>query len=194
MISADRMPGAGQYQYASGFDGPFSMAAPLAGNRGGGGGGVIGGGGMTGGPPVGGLGGGFGGGFGQEPISPMQQPGGMQANLAALYAAMQQRQGPFAGGQFGMPQPPPFMPPQGGFQPPMIPHGMGMPQGMGQQMPQMGRPPMGQFGMPHPMQMPQQQGGYDSSGINPHGMYSGTFNQPQMPGGMALRNLGFGGR
>jgi hypothetical protein len=36
----------------------------------------------------------------------------------------------------------------------------------------------GSFGQP-------QQGGYDSSGINPHGMYNGTFGQhpmgPQMP-------------
>lgn len=28
--------------------------------------------------------------------------------------------------------------------------------------------------------IPQQQGGYDSSGINPHGMYNGTFGQHPM--------------
>lgn len=40
-------------------------------------------------------------------------------------------------------------------------------------------------GFPHRMMgqfhMPQQHGGYDSSGINPHGMYSGAFGQPPMP-------------
>lgn len=33
---------------------------------------------------------------------------------------------------------------------------------------------------PHPFNAPQA-GGYDSSGINPHGMYNGTFGQPQFP-------------
>lgn len=31
-----------------------------------------------------------------------------------------------------------------------------------------------------PLGQPQQGGGYDSSGINPHGMYSGTFGQHPM--------------
>lgn len=68
----------------------------------------------------------------------------------------------------------------------------GMPYGMPQG--------MGHFGMPIPT------GGYDSSGINPHGMYNGTFTpmtggalppmqMPASPGGFsAARNLGFGGR
>lgn len=55
-------------------------------------------------------------------------------------------------------------------------YGMGQRQGM----------PMAGYEQPHPYQG--QQGGYDSSGINPHGMYTGgqmpqqsTF--PQNPGG-----------
>jgi hypothetical protein len=82
--------------------------------------------------------------------------------------------------------------------------GLGIPYGM---------PSMGHFGQPIP------NGGYDSSGINPHGMYNGTFTpmtggglppssggfapmtggglppMPANPGGFAAaRNLGFGGR
>lgn len=40
--------------------------------------------------------------------------------------------------------------------------------------------------MPYgPFGVQPQQGGYDSSGINPHGMYNGTFGQmPHNPGGV----------
>jgi hypothetical protein len=38
--------------------------------------------------------------------------------------------------------------------------------------------PTAPFGIPG---QPQSTGGYDSSGINPHGMYSGNFGQPQFP-------------
>jgi hypothetical protein len=46
---------------------------------------------------------------------------------------------------------------------------------LGRRMPYM---PTAPFGIPG---QPQSTGGYDSSGINPHGMYNGTFGQPQMP-------------
>jgi hypothetical protein len=46
---------------------------------------------------------------------------------------------------------------------------------LGRRMPYM---PTAPFGIPS---QPQSAGGYDSSGINPHGMYSGTFGQPQFP-------------
>ena len=114
-------------------------------------------------------------------MAPMQPPAAnnMQDNLAAYFAAVNRpnNMSPVSGSGFGLPyqpgNPPPFMPSQGG---PMLPHG-GMPQFGGFQRPMM-QPPM------------QQQGGYDSSGINPGGMYF-----PQNPGGFApLRNLGFGGR
>jgi hypothetical protein len=40
---------------------------------------------------------------------------------------------------------------------------------------------MGQLQGGYGQQPHQQQGGYDSSGINPHGMYNGNFGQPQAP-------------
>lgn len=46
---------------------------------------------------------------------------------------------------------------------------------LGRRMPYM---PTAPFGIPG---QPQSTGGYDSSGINPHGMYNGTFGQPQFP-------------
>ena len=46
---------------------------------------------------------------------------------------------------------------------------------LGRRMPYM---PTAPFGIPG---QPQSTGGYDSSGINPHGMYSGAFGQPQFP-------------
>jgi hypothetical protein len=102
----------------------------------------------------------------------------MLANLAAYYNAVGRPNNvaPFGGSQFGLPynpaQPSPFMP--HGFQPPIMPMG--------------GMRPMTGGGLP-----PMQQGGYDSSGINPNGMYNGTFNQVP-PSVAAARNLGFGGR
>lgn len=44
--------------------------------------------------------------------------------------------------------------------------------------------PMAPFGI-----QPQTTGGYDSSGINPHGMYNGSFGQPQNPGGFQPMSL-----
>lgn len=131
--------------------------------------------------PINNMGGGnFGGGYSRggggittpTPTQP-QAPTGMLANLAAYYNAVGRPNNvaPFGGSQFGLPynpsQPSPFMP--HGFQPPIMPMTGG------------GLPPM------------QQGGGYDSSGINPHGMYNGTFGQAP-PSVIAARNLGFGGR
>lgn len=140
--------------------------------------------------------GGGGGSFGGGGLGGQQAPSMLQ-NLMALYGQMgrQNNQSPIFGGHFGLPydpsQPPPFLPPgvpmanTGGNLPPMQ---MGGPQMGGNLPPQMGgpmqRPPMGPLGNAPGA-------GYDSSGINPGGMFG-----PQMMGSARglHRNLGFGGR
>lgn len=125
----------------------------------------------SGGGGMGGLGG-FAGFPGISPSMAAPVASNMQNSLAAYFAQMNRpnNQAPFQP-QMGMPQ--------GGFQP-----GGFQPRPM---------PISGSFGQP-------QGGGYDSSGINPSGMYTGGMQQPPIAlppsgfQGVPMRNLGFGGR